>query len=228
MTSSTLQDLMEQLGYVFQDEMTLKRALTHRSMGLPNNERLEFLGDSVLGFVMAEALFKQHREGREGDLSRMRSHLVNGEMLGDLAQKLGLSDYIHLGLGEEKTGGRERLSIMADTLEAIIGAIYLDGGMKVVRECILSWYDLIVEDLSQLTPEKDPKSTLQEWLQARKFPLPSYETEATGKAHAQKFTTTCSVEGLPYKTVGKCRSRRKAEQIAAEKYLNELSAHGEI
>lgn len=214
--------LAKKLGYQFNDLIVLERALRHRSVGLPNNERLEFLGDSVLGFVIAEALFKNHREVREGGLSRMRSHLVNAETLAKLANEFDLSEYIQLGAGEEKTGGRERLSILSDAMEAIIGAIYLDGGMDAVRERILAWYADKVSDLSQLKPSKDPKSNLQEWLQAKKLPLPHYHLHAKGKAHSQTFTATCTVEGLPHKTEGKSTSRRKAEQIAAEKYLEKL------
>lgn len=210
------------LGYQFNDLKLLERALRHRSVGSPNNERLEFLGDSVLGFIIAEELFKEHREIREGGLSRMRSYLVNADMLAKLAKELGLSEFIELGAGEEKTGGRKRTSIISDALEAIIGAIYLDGGLDKARECILRWYADTVSDLSKLKPSKDPKSKLQEILQAKKLPLPVYHAAVKGEAHSQVFTATCIVEGLPHKTKGESSSRRKAEQIAAEKYLEIL------
>lgn len=217
-----MKDLQKKLKHKFQHEELLDHALRHRSSGAPNNERLEFLGDSVLGFIIAEELYKRHEEALEGDLSRMRSSLVNGDILANLARELDLSTYLHLGSGEEKTGGRERDSILADALEAVIGAMYLDSGLDAARECVLRWYGDSVTDLASLTPQKDAKSQLQEWTQAHKHPLPIYNAHTSGKSHKQEFTVSCVIEGLLHKTQGKSSSRRKAEQIAAEKYLELL------
>lgn len=217
-----MKDLQKKLNYHFRDESLLDRALRHRSSGTPNNERLEFLGDSVLGFIIAEELYKRHEDALEGDLSRMRSSLVNGQILASLAKQLNLPPHLNLGVGEEKTGGRERESILADAVEAIIAAIYLDGGMDAARTCVLRWYGDLVADLASLTPQKDAKTQLQEWTQAHKYPLPVYQAHTSGKSHKQEFTVSCLIEGLPHKTLGKSSSRRKAEQIAAEKYLEQL------
>ena len=214
-----LQNLQERLGYQFNDASLLEIALRHRSATGENNERLEFLGDAVLGHVMAEELYRRHPKAREGELSRMRSSLVNGERIALLAKRLALSDYLFLGIGEQKSGGQHRVSILADAFEAVIGAIYLDAGMDISRDCVLRWYGESIESLSEITPEKDAKSVLQEWLQAHKRPLPIYEASVSGEAHAQTFHVTCSVEGLSYKAEGVSTSRRKAEQIAAQIFL---------
>lgn len=220
--NDVLKELSKRIGYEFKDYDLLKRALTHRSIPGKNNERLEFLGDAVLGCIMATELFKRHPHAREGDLSRMRARLIMGEMLAHLAKDLHLGVHIRLGAGELRSGGQTRISILADALEAVIGAIYLDGGLDACRHCVLQWYGGRFDDLSGLTPEKDSKSKLQEWLQAHKYPLPIYEVKTTGAAHAQTFYVKCCVEGLPYVTEGESNSRRRAEQIAAKKYLNLL------
>ncbi|WP_423062841.1 ribonuclease III [Candidiatus Paracoxiella cheracis] len=218
-----LDQLMARLGHHFNQPKLLENALTHRSVGSDNNERLEFLGDAILGFIITSELYQRHPNAPEGDLSRMRASLVNGEILASMATDLGVSEGLHLGLGERKSGGKKRRSILADALEAIVGAIFMDGGMQACRRCVLDWYGERVDDLSKLTPVKDAKSQLQEWLQARKFPLPSYKVEISGEAHAQTFTVTCRVEGLPHATTGVGKSRRKAEQAAAERFLEKLN-----
>ncbi len=216
---TNLKPLIEKLGHSFQDEQLLEHALRHRSLGADNNERLEFLGDAVLGFVITEELYRRHPTAREGELSRMRASVVNGDVLAQLAMDLSISDYLRLGIGEQKSGGQRRHSILADTMEALVGAIFIDGGIGACRQCILNWYGERVDDLSTLEPKKDPKSRLQEWLQARKLPLPDYKAKISGEAHAQTFTVTCFVEGLPHKTKGISTTRRRAEQVAAERFL---------
>ncbi len=221
--TSELDKLQKRLGYQFKNISLLENALTHRSVGGPNNERLEFLGDAVLSQIIAEALYRRHPKAREGELSRMRSSLVRGDQIAELAKCLDLSLCIRLGAGEQKSGGQHRHSILADTFEAIIGAIYLDGGVEVCQDCVLQWYGEGIEALSKVTPEKDAKSALQEWLQAHKFPLPVYEATATGEAHAQTFHVTCRVEGLDQTTEGMSTSRRRAEQEAAQRFLELLN-----
>lgn len=222
MNAHQLKTLMDRLGYQFQNENLLKNSLTHRSVGENNNERLEFLGDAVLGFIIASELFERHPDAQEGDLSRMRALVVNGDVLAQLAMDLGVNDYLHLGVGEAKSGGKNRHSILADALEAIVGAIYRDGGLAACKECVLRWYGEQVDVLSQLTPKKDPKSRLQEWVQARKMGLPHYQARVTGEAHAQTFIVICEVEGLPHRTEGTGTTRRRAEQMAAERFLELL------
>lgn len=211
--------LMERLGYQFKDKQLLQNALSHRSVGLNNNERLEFLGDAVLGFLITAELYQRHPKAHEGDLSRMRALMVNGDMLAQLAADLGVSECLRLGVGEEKSGGKRRHSILADALEAIVGAIYIDGGFEICQRCVLNWYGERADDLSHIKPKKDAKSELQEWLQARKLPLPDYKVNITGEAHAQTFIVTCSVAGLPQMTEGIGTTRRRAEQMAAERFL---------
>jgi ribonuclease III len=217
--------LYKMLGYRFNDEDLLRKALTHRSVGSPNNERLEFLGDSIVNFIIADLLFKQFKETTEGTLSRVRSILVKGDSLAVMAQEFELGKYVVLSPGEEKSGGGERPSILADTLEAIIAAIYLDSNMKTVHQIVHAWYE---DRLSELSPEeshKDPKTRLQEFMQSEKLPLPAYDIDYTeGEAHCTVFHVSCSVQGLDHKTKGRGSSRRRAEQDAAKKYL-ELLKH---
>ncbi|MFW0094468.1 MAG: ribonuclease III [Coxiella endosymbiont of Haemaphysalis qinghaiensis] len=215
---SKLDELMQHLGHQFADIRLLRMALSHRSVGIHNNERLEFLGDSVLGFIIASELYQRYPRAREGELSRMRASVVNGEVLAQLSIDLGISGNLRLGAGERKSGVT-RPSILADALEAVVGAIYLDAGLEKCRRCLLQWYGKQVDDLSTLTPKKDPKSRLQEWLQARRLPLPVYEVRVSGEAHAQTFTAISHVEGLPHETQGISTTRRRAEQIAALRFL---------
>ena len=212
--------LQKILDYIFSDVALLQMALTHRSVRSHNNERLEFLGDAILGFTVAEMLYRRYADFDEGKLSRIRSNLVSGEQLAVIARRLGLGTFLILGPGEQKSGGNDRDSILAGSVEALIGAIYLDSDIDTAKQFVLSLYDDIsLDNLDCEKLQKDPKSILQEWLQAHQFPLPVYTAETSGKAHEQNFHVVCTVEGLPHKAVGESTSRRKAEQIAAENYL---------
>ncbi|WP_417224994.1 ribonuclease III [Amphritea sp.] len=216
-------DLAKKLGYQFKDESMIELALTHRSHGKRNNERLEFLGDSILNFVIAEALYRRFPEAKEGQLSRLRAQLVKGETLAELAREMKLGDYLRLGSGELKSGGYRRDSILADAVEAIIGAIYLDSDMDSCRPYILGWYQSRLEQTSLLDTQKDSKTRLQEFLQSRRAPLPDYELlSVSGEAHQQTFEIRCAVALLDQPTDGKGSSRRQAEQNAAKKALDKL------
>lgn len=216
------QELEDKLGYKFKNADLLQQALCHRSVGLPSNERLEFLGDSALNFIIAAELFLQYPECEEGKLSRLRANLVNGKMLAELAIEMDIGNYLQLGVGEKKSGGAHRASILADAFEAIIGAICLDSGVDLCKEVVLKLYQSRLADLSVSEP-KDPKTTLQELMQGRKMPLPQYEIIKTeGAAHAQTFYVQCQVLGIDKKTIGIASSRRQAEQDAAEKFLIEI------
>ena len=216
--------LCEKLNYRFKNHELLEDSLSHRSFrGNKNNERLEYLGDAVLNFVIAAALFRQNIKAREGELSRLRANLVRGETLTDLAQEFELGKYLRLGAGELKTGGAQRKSILADGMEAVVGAIYLDGGFQVCETCILRWYANRLENVETIPELKDPKTRLQEYLQAKKLALPVYTILALeGPAHQQSFKVECHLHGLPNKAIGIGSSRRRAEQKAAEKILEEL------
>jgi ribonuclease-3 len=218
----SLDILVRQLQYEFHDPELLQAALTHRSVRGQNNERLEFLGDSLLNFIVAEALYDHFRYAKEGDLSRLRANLVKGDTLADIAQEFKLGDFLRLGPGELKSGGFSRKSILADALEAIIGAIYLDSNFEICRTRVLNWFESRIKEIS-LSLEKDPKTRLQEYLQSKHLPLPQYEILAVeGEAHAQVFHIECRVPSLPYVTNSVGSTRRKAEQLAAEKYLQLL------
>ncbi len=218
--SSSLNILSDRLGYRFDDKARLELALTHRSFGGANNERLEFLGDSIVNFVVGEALYSRFPQAREGQLSRLRARLVKGETLAELAREFELGQFLRLGSGEMKSGGHRRDSILADAVEAIIGAIYLDSDMIVVRRCVLAWYDARLKALNLEDTQKDPKTRLQEFLQSRQIPLPRYEVlNIEGEAHAQQFTVSCHVDVLRTPTTGTGASRRHAEQQAAEQAL---------
>ncbi|CAM4425780.1 MAG: Ribonuclease 3 [Legionellaceae bacterium] len=219
--------LSQKLGYYFQQSQLLNYALTHRSVPGNNNERLEFLGDSIVNFVIAKALYELFPTAKEGDLSRIRATLVKGDTLAELAQEFNLGDYLILGSGELKSGGFRRKSILADAMEAIIAAIYLDGGMDACQKCILRWYDSrlvsVTEFVSLKVPLKDPKTRLQELLQKKKLELPIYTiTSIKGEQHEQIFHVTCQIEKYNYVTEGIGKSRRDAEQEAAKKYLDHL------
>jgi ribonuclease-3 len=217
--------LQRALGYEFSDPGLLKLALTHRSAGKHNNERLEFLGDSIVNHVVAEVLFRRYNDVREGDLSRMRASLVKGVTLAELALEMDLGDHLVLGAGERKSGGRRRQSILADTLEAVAGAILLDGGFDSCRECVLRWYGTRFEELSLGNAGKDPKTRLQEFLQGRGCPLPEYELKAvTGEDHSQEFHVACRLQKPALVVEAAGNSRRKAEQAAASRTLEKLEA----
>ena len=218
--------LAEQLAYRFSDETLLKRALTHRSApGKKSNERLEFLGDSVLQMAVSEFLFSERPDASEGRLSRLRSSLVKDSTLASIARELDLGSHLILGSGEKKSGGHRRASILADSMEALFGAVYLDAGFEAARQVIFRAYGERIEKLPRGQDLRDPKSRLQEYLQARKIAVPVYEMEnVSGEAHKQHFEYSCSVPALEQRTVGEGRSRRAAEQAAAMAMLDRLDA----
>lgn len=215
--------LTRRLGYSFRQPELLLTALTHRSAGGQHNERLEFLGDAILSFIIAAELYRRFPKGSEGQMSRLRASLVKGAELAELARELEIGDCLILGSGELKSGGFRRESTLADGFEAIVGAIYLDGGLAAVEERVQHWYRERFETLSLDTVQKDPKTRLQEYLQSRKLALPEYSVVSIeGEAHDQLFRISCTVQGLKEKTVGEGSSRRRAEQDAAEQALKLL------
>lgn len=216
--------LIQRLDYRFTRPELLDQALTHRSASSTNNERFEFLGDALLGFVVAEALFIQHEQADEGQLSRLRAGLVKQESLAELARSLGLGDCLNLGAGEVRSGGASRDSILADAMEAVFAAVYLDGGVAVVRDLILRLYATRLQSIAIERSVKDPKTTLQELLQARGLTLPEYTIlEICGAPHEQYFCVCCRVPGYSITTEGKGGSRRRAEQQAAQFMLEQLA-----
>ncbi len=218
-----IQRLCKQLGYEFNVPSYLKQALTHCSVGNINNERLEFLGDSILSFVIANALFEKFPDQSEGQLSRLRSFLVKGEMLAKIAVELELGDYLYLGQGELKSGGFRRASILADALEAVLAAVFLDGGFAACQQVILNVYQTRLNDQQLHDNLTDAKTQLQEYLQAKKYPLPEYTlTKVDGEEHDQVFHVVCDVPGLNMSTNGHGENRRKAEQQAAKQLLQKL------
>ncbi|MDH2431936.1 ribonuclease III [Pokkaliibacter plantistimulans] len=221
--SIQLDRLFSKLGYQFKDPSLAELALTHRSCGNRNNERLEFLGDSILNCVIAEALYQNFQEAKEGQLSRLRARLVKGVTLAEIAREFELGDYLHLGIGELKSGGFRRESILADAMEALIGAIFIDSNMDTVKERVLAWYHSRLQKLDLKDTQKDPKTRLQELLQAKGAALPCYETtHIEGEAHAQVFTVSCTIDLLDDPTLGTGSSRRLAEQAAASEALELL------
>ena len=217
--------LRQRVGYDFSRPELLTQALTHRSHGAPHNERLEFLGDSILNCVVASELFQRFGDLPEGDLSRLRAHLVRQEALHHLAQNLGLGEYLRLGEGELKSGGFARPSILADAFEALVGAIFLDGGFGAARDAVRRLYEPLLADLDPRALVKDPKTLLQELLQARKIALPQYSVLATrGVAHNQNFEVECLIPQLSVRTTGRGSSRRTAEQEAAMRAFEQI--HG--
>jgi len=224
--SNAINNLLKKLEYSFNDIELLNEALTHRSYAAKNNERLEFLGDGILNFVIAHELFKQYPDVQEGDLSRLRANLVNKESLAVIAKQLELGDVIRLGSGELKSGGFRRPSILADTVESIFGAVYCDGGFEPCRELIVRLYANRLSSPTDLQSLKDPKTQLQELLQSRRFALPDYQvTKVTGQAHAQIFHVRCNIKPMNIDVSGEGKSRRKAEQVAAEKAITEVKAN---
>jgi ribonuclease-3 len=215
-----VKDSLAGINYRFTDPTLLNDALTHRSMGARNNERLEFLGDSVLNLVVSSRLFERFPGAREGDLSRMRSRLVRGLSLADIASGLGLGKQLHLGESELKSGGFRRASILTDAFEAILGAIFLDGGYDACRGVIIEIFDPLIENLPSTEDLKDPKTRLQEWLQGRARPLPEYELAGEeGADHAKKFHVNCTLPDDQTVVQATGDSRRKAEQAAARQLL---------
>ncbi|MBA2656339.1 MAG: ribonuclease III [Tatlockia sp.] len=218
-----LKRLSNRLGYDFKKPAYLKQALTHCSVGFENNERFEFLGDSILSFIISDALFTLFPQQSEGQLSRLRAFLVKGEMLAEVAAEIDLGDYLYLGPGELKSGGFRRASILADALEAVIAAVFLDGGIAESKKLILKLFSSRLTDECLNNNLKDAKTQLQEYLQARKKPLPEYKlTKVEGDEHDQIFYISCKVSGFKEFTMGKGPNRRKAEQQAALELLQRL------
>ncbi|MDP6436877.1 MAG: ribonuclease III [Gammaproteobacteria bacterium] len=212
------------LQYEFKQAELLARALTHRSRSDNNNERLEFLGDAVLGLVIADKLHKDLPDSDEGSLSRQRAALVRKETLADISGGAGLGDAMLLGSGESRSGGHQRTSILADGLEAVFGAVYLDGGFEAATRVILHLYGKRLEDLPESEALKDPKTRLQEALQSAGHAVPVYDVKSEeGPPHARNFEVVCTISGLDISTTGNGSSRRKAEQSAATEALNILN-----
>ena len=218
----------ESLGYTFGDAALLRQALTHRSYGTPHNERLEFVGDAVLNCVVARALFERFPDLPEGDLSRARASLVNRDTLAQVARRIGLGDEVRLGEGELRSGGSDRASILADAMEAVFGAVFVEGGYEAAQGVIETAYADVLRDADPATLGKDPKTRLQEWLQARKVAVPDYAVVATrGEAHAQLFDVECRIPALGIVTSGSGPSRRAGEQEAAAAALRALPPRGD-
>lgn len=215
--------LCRRLNYKYNNLALLKQALTHCSAGNENNERLEFLGDSLLNLIITEALYNKFPNETEGKLSRLRAALVKGETLGAIAKEIGIGDFLYLGQGELKSGGFRRESILADALEAIFASVHLDGGISACKDVILSLYALRLNDENLLNNLKDPKTQLQEYLQSNKSSLPVYTlTKITEKNNEQIFHITCTIPDQNLSSKGVSATRRKAEQIAAEIMLEKL------
>lgn len=211
------------LAYEFNERSLLETALTHRSAGDSNNERLEFLGDAILGAIIAQELYARFPGGDEGQLTRLRSSLVKKETLANLARELDLGSFLKLGEGELKTGGWRRASILENTLESIIGAVYLDSNFDRCQLFVLNIFKNLLASTSLDDIQKDPKTKLQEYLQSRKMPVPVYEVlSTTGKSHQQIFTVSCFCDELPAAVQAQGASRRKAEQAAAQQVLEML------
>ncbi len=219
--------LCRKIGYTFKRPELLRQALTHRSHSSPHNERLEFLGDSVLNCAVAGLIFRYFPNLPEGDLSRLRANLVNQQALFELAHALDLGEQVRLGEGELKSGGHRRPSILADTVEAVLGAIYLDDGFAEAERVVATLFMPLLHLVNPQILDKDPKTLLQEYLQSRKLGLPQYAVIATsGEAHQQQFQVTCTVPKLDIRTVGNGVSRRGAEQEAAKQAYAQAHAHG--
>lgn len=222
-----LAELVDALGYRFKQPGLLLRALTHRSFSADHNERLEFLGDSVLGLSVASLLFQRLPHASEGELSRVRANLVNQDSLHRLAHRLGLSAYIRLGAGELRSGGRQRPSILADAFEAVIGAVYLDAGYVAAEQLVHRLFADVSLDAAAIVLRKDAKTALQEWLQARGIAVPVYTVQAVqGAAHQQSFEVMCQIDALGVTQLGQGTSRRAAEQAAAAQVLAAMADTG--
>jgi len=225
MTELPLDALQQRLGHVFAQPALLTRALTHRSFGIAHNERLEFLGDAVLNMAVSALLYQRFSGSDEGDLTRVRAHLVREESLHRAALALGLPQVLRLSDGETRGGGAQRASILADALEALIGAAFLDGGFDAARQVVRRLFGELIDSTEIDNWSKDAKTELQEWLQARRLAVPSYRIVATrGQAHAQTFEVECEVASLGLAERGEGRSRRAAEQQAARRMLESLKA----
>lgn len=222
-SSLALARLQASLGYEFKQAGLLQQALTHRSFGQPNNERLEFLGDSILNCVTSIALFERFPALKEGELSRLRASLVRQEALHRIAQELELGRCLRLGEGELRSGGASRPSILADALEAVFAAVFLDADFAQAKRVIDHLYIALLKEVDPKAPSKDPKTALQEWLQGRRIALPVYSmVQVIGEAHAQEFEVACEIEKLGVRTTARGASRRAAEQRSAELALAQL------
>lgn len=220
-----LDELQARIGHRFRQADLLARALTHRSFGADHNERLEFLGDAVLSLAVSSLLFERFAGSDEGDLTRVRAHLVREDSLHRMALQFGLPEVIRLSEGEARGGGAQRASILADALEAVIGAVFLDAGFDAARGLVQRLFGEVIAGTEIGGWAKDAKTELQEWLQARRLPVPTYRISATrGQAHAQTFEVECMVPALGLSQAGEGRSRRQAEQEAARKMLDDLKA----
>ena len=218
------QRLLDRIGHDFSQAALFEQALTHRSYGAKNNERLEFLGDAILGMIVSDILYRRFGKAKEGELSQLRASLVKGSTLAEVAKELGIGEHLRLGAGEMKSGGARRDTILADAMEAIIGAIFVDGGVDACQARIAVWFDQRLNNLSVKTITKDAKTLLQEFLQGRGFELPVYRvSESTGDAHQQVFKVQCTLPDSEEQTVGEGSSRKKAEQMAAQFMLEQLN-----
>ena len=225
MSNNHLDALERTLGYSFKNQALFDMALTHRSYRGANNERLEFLGDAILSLVIAEYLYISFPNAKEGQMSRLRSLLVKGVTLAEIGKAFKLGDHLNLGGGELKSGGFRRESIIADAVESLIGAIYLDSDHDTCKAVVLKWYKDRLNNLSLDDTEKDPKTRLQEYLQSVKKELPKYEVkQVAGEAHDQTFTINCIIDTLSVSTTGEGSSRRHAEQRAAKQALKKLGS----
>lgn len=223
--NADLNALQQRLGYSFATPSLLQRALTHKSFGSEHNERLEFLGDAVLNLAISDLLFQHFGDSSEGDLTRVRAHLVRENTLQQLARELGFGSVLRLSEGEARGGGAQRPSILADAFEAVLGAVYLDGGFEAARALVLRLFRPLVAQTVADTWTKDAKTELQEWLQARREAVPNYRIDSTrGRQHDQTFVVVCSVPAHGLEVPGEGRSRRAAEQEAARAALAKLKS----
>ena len=229
MDNRQIEQIEKILNYHFNDNNLLVLALTHRSFQGKNNERLEFLGDSILNFIIADLLFQKFTLLPEGDLSRLRSQLVKSTTLSEIGILLNLGDYLRLGEGELKSSGWRRPSILADSVEAIIGAVFTDGGISAANDLILGWFKDRIDLINPDNIQKDSKSVLQELLQAKKIGLPDYNiVSIEGEAHCQHFRVSCSIPKLGLSIEGEGSSRKIAEQAAAEEILKKLKNNADL
>lgn len=223
MRSNSINQLQNKIGYNFYERRLLEQALTHRSANTKHNERLEFLGDSVLNYIISKDLYYRFPQINEGNMSRMRAMLVCGNTLAEMARVLNLGEYIRLGQGEVKNGGYRLNSILANAVEALIGGILLDSNISTTEKLILSWYQKRLNNIFPEQIKKDPKTLLQEYLQSHHLPLPHYSVIAVeGVAHKQEFVVCCDIKGSFQSVIGSGSSRKKAEQEAAKKVLYKI------
>lgn len=224
-SGGALVGLQQRLGYRFNQAELLRRALTHRSFSAEHNERLEFLGDAVLSLAISGLLYERHAGSDEGDLTRVRAHLVREDSLHRMALVLGLPEVLRMSEGEARGGGAQRPSLLADALEAVIGAVFLDGGFAPAHALVQRLFGEVIQATEAESWSKDAKTELQEWLQARRLPVPAYRISATrGQAHNQTFEVECAVASLGLAEHGEGKSRRNAEQEAARRLLDALKA----